>query len=102
MAMQTVRNKMESFMLGDIGPEVFYDVQKTVLRTLEDKYYSSFLISEYYQGLKNSLTNDDIIAIGPFTDIPDDTNINAEGEASVDLNNHSTYARNKLEQLQVS
>lgn len=103
MLLQAVRKKMESFMLGDIGPEVFYDVQKTVLRTLEDKYYSSFLISECYEELKNSLTNEDVIAIGPFNDIPDDNgNGNAnENEASVDLNNHSTYARNKLEQLQV-
>lgn len=92
-------------MLGDMGPEVFYDVQKTVLRTLEDKYYSSFLTSECYQELKNSLTTDDVITtIGPFADIPDETNCNANdaNEASVDLNNHSTYARNKLEQLQVS
>lgn len=89
-------------MLGDMGPDVFYDVQKSVLTTLEDKYYSSFLTSEYYQELKNALTSDDVITIGPFTDIPDDTNSNvSENEAVVDLNNHSTYARNKLEQLQV-
>lgn len=103
VSLQAVRKKMESFMLGDMGPEIFYDVQKTVLRTLEDKYYSSFLTSEYYQELKNSLTTDDVITIGPFIDIPDDTNCIAnENEASVDLNNHSTYARNKLEQLQVN
>lgn len=100
--MQTVRKKMESFMLGDIGPEIFYEIQKTVFRTLEDKYYSSFLISEFYEELKNSLTTDDVITILPFADIIDDTNCNAnEMEASVDLNIHSTYARNKLEQLQV-
>ncbi|XP_037027852.1 sorting nexin-25 isoform X2 [Bradysia coprophila] len=98
---KAVRKKMESFMLGDMGPDIFYDVQKTVLRTLEEKYYSSFLLSEYYQELKDSLASDDVITIGSFNDIPDDTNCNAnDNEASVDLNNHSTYARNKLEQLQ--
>ncbi|KAJ6637054.1 Sorting nexin-25 [Pseudolycoriella hygida] len=98
---KTVRKKMESFMMGDIGPQIFYDVQQTVLRTLEDKYYSPFLISEYYQELKSSLTTDDVITVGPFIDIPDDSNCNTiDNEASVDLNNHSTYARIKLEKLQ--
>lgn len=90
-------------MLGDMGPEIFYEVQKTVLRALEDKYYPSFLTSDYYEELKNSLATDDVMTIGAFNDIPDDTNCNAsENEATIDLNNHSTYARNKLEQLQVS
>lgn len=92
---------MESFLLGDNGPEVFYDVQRTVFRTLEDKYYSPFLSSEQYQELKTALNNEDIKDIGPFVDNTDDPTIVNESDVQIEIVNHSTYARNKLEQLQV-
>lgn len=95
--------KMESFLLGDNGPEVFYDVQKTVLDTLDEKYYSPFLSSVEYRDLKNALSNEECkdLTLGTFPENIDEQTINNEPESHVDLTNHSSYARNKLEQLQV-
>lgn len=50
-----IRKKMESFLLGDKGPDVFYKVQDTVVQILEEKYYSSFTVSDYYKKLQESL-----------------------------------------------
>ncbi|GAB0086123.1 sorting nexin-25 [Sergentomyia squamirostris] len=99
-----VRKKMEAFLLGDIGPEVFYEAQKSVLQTLEDKYYPPFLQSQHYLDLKNALTSDDIkdISLSNYADTSDESSsANSDGsDMCLDLTNHSTYARNKLEQLQ--
>lgn len=104
--------------MGDIGTEIFFDVQKTVLQTLEDKYYSPFLSSQYYQELKNALTVEDIkdmsIIGGSFVDIVDNehqsstsstanssTDSDVTTTTAIDFQNHSTYAKTKLDQLQV-
>lgn len=105
------RKKMESFLVGDGGPEVFYDVQRECLMTMEDKYYQPFLLSEEYARLKNSLTQEDFkeitlnAYISSSTESQDETASNASSASGdvdpmiMDLSNHSTYARNKLEQL---
>lgn len=49
--MQDTRKRMEAFLLGDKGPEVFYEVQETVVDTIQEKYYSSFLLSDQYKAL---------------------------------------------------
>lgn len=97
-----MRKKMESFLFGDTGPEIFYDLQKIVLKTLEEKYYPPFLLSEQYKELKNTLTSDDIkdISLSNFNESQEDPNLILDNDVSMDLTNHSTYARNKLEQLQ--
>ena len=110
---------MEAFLLGDIGPDIFYDAQKDVLKKLEEKYLQSFLLSNEYKILKNILTTtDDIKDLSLINSlnqqlnqqtskinhteqinesiIIDELNID---EYTMDLPNHSTYARNKLEQL---
>lgn len=99
---KTERKKIEAFLLGDTGSEVFYDIQKSVLRTLEEKYYPSFLLSEQYKLLKDSLTADDFkdISLNAFSENQDEQNSSVDSDYSMDLTNHSTYARNKLEQLQ--
>ncbi|XP_059619274.1 sorting nexin-25 [Phlebotomus argentipes] len=101
---KSVRKKMEAFLLGDIGSEVFYEAQKTVLQTLEDKYYPPFLQSQQYLDLRNTLTSEDIkdISLSNYADSTDESSsVNSEGsDMSLDLTNHSTYARNKLDQLQ--
>lgn len=94
--------KMESFLLGDIGPDVFYDVQKIVLKTLEEKYYQPFLASEQYAELKHILATEDMKELSLGSDVPDDSVANGDCEVTIDLANHSTYARTKLEQLEVS
>ncbi|XP_055601426.1 sorting nexin-25 [Uranotaenia lowii] len=108
---KTDRKKMESFMVGDSGPEIFFDIQRECLVTLEEKYYQPFLLSEEYSKLKSSLTQDDFKEITLSTyisssqDSQDETASNASSASGdidpmiMDLSNHSTYARNKLEQL---
>uniref|UniRef100_A0A1B0CG91 Sorting nexin-25 n=2 Tax=Lutzomyia longipalpis TaxID=7200 RepID=A0A1B0CG91_LUTLO len=101
---KNMRKKMEAFLLGDIGPEVFYEAQKFVLQTLEEKYYPPFLQSQQYLDLRNALTSDDIkdISLSNYGDSTDESS-SATSEGSdivLDLANHSTYARTKLEQLQ--
>lgn len=39
---------MEAFLLGDRGPEVFYEVQDQVLMNLEEKLFPAFLVSDVY------------------------------------------------------
>lgn len=50
---------MEAFLLGDKGPEVFYEVQDTVVDTIQEKYYQSFLMSEQYKGLVAELATEE-------------------------------------------
>lgn len=50
---------MESFLIGDNGPEVFYEVQETVVDTIQEKYYSSFLLSEQYNALLKELATEE-------------------------------------------
>lgn len=115
---KSVRMKMESFLLGDQGPDIFYDVQKAVLQTLEDKYHASFLLSAEYQELRKMLASEDAkdvamvgdvlterVSTGEDVLLATQASSSREGEAApyashMDLANHSTYARSKLDQLQ--
>ncbi|KAL1509137.1 hypothetical protein ABEB36_003923 [Hypothenemus hampei] len=100
---KTVRKRMESFLLGDKGPEVFYEVQQQVVHTIEDKYYQPFLISDYYKEM--------IIAIEQDNDVVESDNLRSghEEKTSVmdsglenglNVGDHSNYARRKLYQLE--
>lgn len=53
-----MRKRMESFLLGDTGPDVFYEVQEMVVQTLQEKYYSSFVVSEQYKKLQESMSDE--------------------------------------------
>ncbi|XP_049529978.1 sorting nexin-25-like [Anopheles darlingi] len=53
------RKRMEAFLVGEGGPDVFYEVQRDCLLLLERKYHQPFLLSEEYARLKNSLTQED-------------------------------------------
>ena len=55
---KNVRKRMESFLLGDRGPDVFYEVQESVVKTLQDKYYSSFIVSDQYKKMQEALINE--------------------------------------------
>lgn len=50
---------MEAFLLGDKGPEVFYEVQDTVVDTIQEKYYHSFLLSDHYTALIAELATEE-------------------------------------------
>ncbi|XP_011498521.1 PREDICTED: sorting nexin-25 [Ceratosolen solmsi marchali] len=92
-----VKKKMESFLMGDKGPDVFYEVQEIVVQTLEEKYYSSFIISEQYKKLIES-TNDEKLDIAN-----EDRRSIINGTISDNtllVGEHSNYSRNKLDRLQ--
>ena len=38
--------KIEAFLIGDSSPDIFYQIQKEVMQTLETSYYPAFLISD--------------------------------------------------------
>ncbi|ENN80671.1 hypothetical protein YQE_00711, partial [Dendroctonus ponderosae] len=100
---KAVRKRMEAFLLGDKGPEVFYEVQQQVVQTIEDKYYQPFLISDYYKEM--------IIAIESETNlIEHDSVVSGDEKQSsleyvtglengLNVGDHSNYARRKLDQL---
>ncbi|XP_076663978.1 sorting nexin-25 [Andrena cerasifolii] len=94
---RTIRKKMESFLLGDMGPNVFYEVQDSVVKTLEEKYYPSFVVSEQYRSMQEALLNE-------RTDDLVDSRRMVNGALSENVTllvgEHSNYARSKLGQLQ--
>ncbi|KAH8396181.1 hypothetical protein KR222_004657, partial [Zaprionus bogoriensis] len=110
------RKLIETFVLGDAGPDIFYDIQRNILRTLEDKYYPPFVLSEQYRQLKEALDsnefNDPTLLMCPtglLGDAPDDEQasvtmdgLNGAGvaPAAIDVAAHTSYARRKLEQIQ--
>ena len=52
------RKRMESFLMGDKGPDVLYEVQEMVVKTLEDKYYESFIVSEQYKKVQEVMNDE--------------------------------------------
>ncbi|XP_046489669.1 sorting nexin-25 [Neodiprion pinetum] len=94
---KNLRKRMESFLLGDKGPEVFYEVQESVVRTLEEKYYSSFLVSEHYKKMQEALINERADGLLEDCQLADGT---ISETSSLLVGEHSNYARSKLDQLQ--
>ncbi|XP_041973406.1 sorting nexin-25 [Aricia agestis] len=101
------RKRMESFLLGDKGPEVFYEVQETVVDTIQEKYYSSFLLSDQYKALIAELATEEAnkelcSERSPIEDrqLSNESVSSAESAGTLHLAEHSTYARRKLDQLQ--
>ncbi|XP_039746323.1 sorting nexin-25 isoform X2 [Pararge aegeria] len=101
------RKRMEAFLLGDKGPEVFYEVQDIVVDTIQEKYYHSFLLSDQYKALIAELATEEAnkelcSERSPIEDrqLSNDPVSSAESAGTVQLTEHSTYARRKLDQLQ--
>ncbi|XP_013099681.2 sorting nexin-25 [Stomoxys calcitrans] len=103
------RKLIETFLLGDSGPEIFYDLQKQILKTLEEKYYPPFVLSEQYRLLKEALDSDDYkdptLIIGSLSDNHEDVAVALDGlevgaTGTIDVAAHTSYARKKLEQIQ--
>ncbi|XP_043483351.1 sorting nexin-25-like isoform X2 [Leptopilina heterotoma] len=92
---KNMRKRMESFLMGDNGPHAFYEVQETVVKTLQDKYYPSFIVSEQYKKMQEALINERVD--GLVEDRQIDGTIN---DTSLLVGEHSNYARSKLDQLQ--
>ncbi|XP_011200424.2 sorting nexin-25 [Bactrocera dorsalis] len=105
------RKLIETFLLGDTGPDIFYDIQKNILKSLEEKYYASFVLSEQYRQLREALNSDDfkdptllLRTINGSDAVADESNTALEGaddaNTTLDVAAHTSYARRKLEQLQ--
>ncbi|XP_045525706.1 sorting nexin-25 isoform X2 [Pieris brassicae] len=102
------RKRMESFLLGDTGPEVFYEVRDSVVDTIQDKYYHSFLLSDHYSALLAELATEEDKDTGAAASGVEEREEGeglspgaggTEGGAGAHLAEHSTYARRKLDRL---
>ncbi|TGZ32525.1 sorting nexin-25 [Temnothorax longispinosus] len=93
---KNVRKRMEAFLLGDTGPSVFYEVQDDVVRTLQEKYYSSFLVSEQYKTMQEALLNERAEGLVEDREIVDGT---LSESSTLLVGERSNYARSKLDQL---
>lgn len=101
------QKKLEGFLLGDDSNyhEVFFDIQKKVFDLLDEKYYQPFMHSEEYKKMITSIGTEDASNISSTsflkTNFDDNQTMdgNDEYDTEMDLPNHSTYAKNKLEQL---
>ncbi|KAG7200932.1 hypothetical protein KM043_003293 [Ampulex compressa] len=94
---KSIRKRMESFLLGDMGPNVFYEVQDNVVKTLEEKYYPSFLVSEQYKNMQDALLNERVDGLTEDRRMVDGA---LTETSSLLVGEHSNYARSKLDQLQ--
>lgn len=56
---KNTHKQLESFLIGDVGVDVFYEVQKQVYQTLEEKYYQPFLLSEQCHLLRKVLSKEE-------------------------------------------
>ncbi|XP_012279765.1 sorting nexin-25 [Orussus abietinus] len=94
---KNVRKRMESFLLGDKGPDVFYEVQESVVKTIEEKYYSSFLVSEQYKKMQEALLSERADGLSEDRQSIDGA---ISETAALLVVEHSNYARSKFDQLQ--
>ncbi|KAH8284432.1 hypothetical protein KR018_010709, partial [Drosophila ironensis] len=120
------RKLIETFLLGDADPDIFYDIQRNVLRTLEEKYYSPFVLSDQYRHLKEALDGNEIAdptllmctTMGSESSeqgVGSGEGVNGGGvgcssgtgglggggtNVAIDVAAHTSYARRKLEQIQ--
>ncbi|XP_071452813.1 sorting nexin-25 [Hetaerina americana] len=98
---KAVRKRMEAFLLGDRGHEVFFEVQEEVFRVLE-KQYPNFVVSELYGNMLNAM---DEAAKAEFLQSENSLEESGEsggcgGQTSLHVADHSNYARKKLDQLE--
>lgn len=123
------RQRMEAFLLGDQGPEVFHEAQADVLRRLEEQYYGAFVLSAEYDELRKQLIDegspssavssveeagvemDGSESLVAESEVANNNKecmlrtisnmaIESDSASALDVINHSTYARTKLDQLQ--
>lgn len=97
---KTTRKRMEGFLLGDKGPEVFYEVQAYVVQTIEEKYYQSFLISDYYKEMVKAMEKEDKTDSISLKNWDDSQSTDSLPETGLHVGDHNTYTRKKLDELQ--
>lgn len=118
--------RIEAFLMGDSGPQVFYEIQEDVLRTLEAVHYPAFLVSDTcYKMLEDAHERGVVISETAKTqeddnNIEEDNNttpmngsdtesaileeeeeeiVKQEAEKKGFAENHSTYAKSQLEHV---
>lgn len=101
---KNTRKRMEAFLLGDKGPEVFYEVQQNVIQTIEEKYYQPFILSKYYAQMIETMACDETV-VDHVGNAMEERQLSGESNGSVEgsamhVGDHSNYARRKLDQLQ--
>ncbi|XP_037932093.1 sorting nexin-25-like, partial [Teleopsis dalmanni] len=102
------RKLIETFLLGDTGPDIFFDIQKNIVKTLEEKYYPPFVLSEQYRLFKETINSDDFkdptLLLRTLNDNQDEQTTSLDpdgcGTATMDVAAHTSYSRKKLEQIQ--
>ncbi|XP_017051936.1 sorting nexin-25 [Drosophila ficusphila] len=108
------RKLIETFLLGDADPDIFFEIQRNVLRTLEEKYYPPFVLSDQYRQLKEALDSNEIadptlLMCPNIGDAPEPLadeqpgaadGLNGGSGGAIDVAAHTSYARRKLEQIQ--
>ncbi|XP_067008623.2 sorting nexin-25 isoform X2 [Anabrus simplex] len=99
-----VLKRMEAFLLGNQGPEVFYEVQEQVVHDLEEKVYPSFLVSDIYQRMEAVLdeTSDTEQAEeATLSETEEAIDVRpSNGDVPMGVVDQSNYACRKLDQLQ--
>lgn len=45
---KSVRRRIESFLLGNSGPEAFYEVQGNIVQLLKERVYLNFILTDFY------------------------------------------------------
>ncbi|KAK3099373.1 hypothetical protein FSP39_003500 [Pinctada imbricata] len=100
---------MESYVLGNTGPEAFEDGQTQICMVLKQTYYPSFIVSDIYHRYRLNIEEG---ASGPMTrrnkdqmffEPDDDDDIDSQSSDTTDdsdiFRNQSYIAQQKLEQL---
>ncbi|XP_046994876.1 sorting nexin-25 [Schistocerca americana] len=99
-----ILKRMEAFLLGDTGPEVFYEVQAQILANLEEKIFPSFIVSDVYPKMLLAMENHDETdeAVDASLLDSDDTSdvTDSMDSGTLEIADQSSYARKKIDEIQ--
>lgn len=91
-----VLKRMEQFLLGDLGPDVFFELQKNITLLLEEKVYPGFLVSDIYQLME--------LALEQFSNAEPAEEATLQESVELldnsDIVEESSYAHRKLDEIQ--
>ncbi len=65
--------KIEAFLMGDSSPEIFYEIQRNVMETLETSFYPAFLISNLCYKMLDDAHDNSIVISEPEYGFPNDS-----------------------------
>ncbi|XP_008166625.2 sorting nexin-25 isoform X2 [Chrysemys picta bellii] len=97
---KSLYKEIQQSLVGNKGIEVFYKIQTDVYETLKDRYYPSFIVSDFYERLIKK--EEERIAVQLTSEDKDEVSQGCEeviDECSARINEQANYAVNKLRQL---